>query len=149
MTDLPPIERTQDEKGPLVQVGDTEMRSFAELLKAAPQIADPKYVQGLAYLANHLSYGFDYSVIDSPGDFEEEYRARMAQEDATAPMVPGVVRLIDYGVPDFAEVAPPALEGDTLRFFAVASTLGFPYAVTVNLASGDTDYAPMTLTRQA
>ena len=56
-----------------------------------------------------------------------------------------MVRLRDYGVPDFARIEAPKFTDGKLTFYAVDTFLGLPYKVeTANLETAPS-YAPLPL----
>ena len=127
----------------------TKVTSVAGLLSQVPDLSAAEAVD-VAKAVNFLSQGTDFDVIETPDAFAEAYRAKLATEDPSAPWQEGVVRLSDYGVPDFSEIAAPVLSDGTLVYFARDTFLGLPYRVSVDL-TGDTvnvtddDYACLTL----
>lgn len=144
---LPRITLGLDDDGaPEVLVGeDRRAADLAGLLALVPGLAAPGAAAMLARAANHLAHGTEYEVITDPAAFEADFRARLAREDPAEPWREGVIRLCDYGVPDFAAIRPPALAGGVLSFHVVDGYLGLPYAARIPLAGGAPDYVPMPL----
>lgn len=136
-----------DEGKPVVLVGDLgdQAGSMEELLRL-PGMATPARAAELALAANHFAHGSEYRVITDPKAFEEAYRARLAREDANAAWQEGVVRLRDFGVPDFGAIHAPRLEGARLVFFAADTYLGVPYRVEAPSLLQAPEYAPLPLT---
>lgn len=146
--DLPEIALGLDGAArPVVLLGEAEEADdMAGLLRLAPALAGPAHALALARAANHFAAAAEYRVIENPAAFEAAYRARLAGEDPAAPFVAGVIRLRDFGVPDFTAITPPAFADGVLRFFAEHRFIGLPYrAETADLASPPV-YAPMPLT---
>lgn len=134
-----------DEAGrPVVWLGDATAADMAELLRRAPELASAAQALALARAANHFA-SRDYRLIEDPAAFEAAYRVRLASEDPQAPPEAGVIRLCDFGIPDFAAITLPALTGGVLRFFAEHRFLGLAYrAETADLAAPPV-YAPLPL----
>ena len=149
MVDQPPvIALGQDESGhALVLPGELgPAHTMAELMKMVPQLATPSGAVALAQAANHFAHGTEYRVIVDPKAFEAAYRARIGREDPQAEWQEGVVRLRDYGLPDFGKITAPRLAGGRLVFFAEDTFLGVPYQVELTDLTGAPDYHPMPLT---
>ncbi len=154
MTDTIPqiVAGIGDDGRPVVLVGETgeEAADLAALRAAAPGLVQPAGAAALAVAVNHLAQGRDFRVIEDPAAFEAAYRARLAQEDPAQPWRQGVFRLSDYGIPDFAAIAAPALHGQVLVFFAEDARLGVPYRIEVDFAQAapvvdDDSYRPLPL----
>lgn len=146
--DLPPLDLGLDDKGaPVVLLGRAgEAADMPGLLRLAKGMASPAHAAHLARAANHLAHGSDYRVILDPQAFAAAYRARLAQEDPQQEWREGVMRLSDFGVPDFASITPPRLEAGKLTFFAEDSFTGLPYqAETADLKAAPS-YTPVPLT---
>ena len=142
---LPPISLELSGSGaPYVIVGEQQVSDLETLLRLAPGLAAPEWVKARAQLTNHMATGFEYEVILDPQAFEAAYMAQYNTEDPDEDVGPGVIRLIHYGVPDFTEIAPPAMEGSTLVFYAREAHLGVPYRVEVP-EGGTATYTPMAL----
>jgi len=120
--------------------------NMAELLRIAPGLGSPAHAVDLARAVNHFKHGTDYRVIENPTEFANAYRARIEREDPAAEWQEGVIRLRDYGVPDFNQIQPPKLEGGKLTFYAVDTFLGVPYEVQAANLEAAPDYSPMPLT---
>ena len=139
-----------DGNAPIVYVDDERIATdLADLLRTAPGAVQPAGAGPLAHAVNHFAQGSAFAVIDDPDGFAAQYRKTLAAEDPNAPWQEGVVRLSDYGVPDFDEIAAPTLTGRTLVFCAVDTFLGLPYRVSVDLSAGraptDDDYRALDL----
>lgn len=152
MTDIEIILGLEDDGSPVVMVGEeeTEVTTIAALLAAAPGLTQPPAAAATARAINHLAQNAAFDVIEDPAAYEAQYRARLAQEDHNAPWAEGVMRLCDYGVPDFARIAAPAITDGQLVFFAANVIPGLPYRIAADLtgpdvAVGDANYTPMDL----
>lgn len=154
MTDaLPQVSLgTGDGSQAIVMIGDEDQEAsdLAGLFTLAPALKEPEAAQDAALAINHLAQGAAFDVILDPGAFAEEYKAKLAAEDPHAAWSQDVVRLHDYGIPDFAAIQPPATAGQHLVFFAVDSYLGVPYRVEVDLGApeitvSDDSYKAMDL----
>jgi hypothetical protein len=144
MADQPtPLDLGLDEAGaPVVLLGGSPpVRDMAALLRLAPGLAP----LALARAANHFAHGNEYQVIADPAEFAAAYQAKLAAEDPAAAWQEGVVRLRDYGVPDFASIAPPQLSGEGLVFFAIDVFLGLPYRVEATPAAVAPTYTALPL----
>jgi len=120
----------------VVMVGEDEVEAstLASLLTIAPELKQPEAAIETARAVNYISQGPAFQVINDPAAFEEQYRVKLASEDPSEPWSEGVVRLSDYGVPDFATIAAPTISGTVLTYFAVDDFLGLPYRVDVDFA---------------
>jgi hypothetical protein len=134
------------EARPIVLLEAGEAEDMADLLRLAPALAAPEHAPMLARIANHLAQAGEYTVIEDPAAFAAAYRARLAEEDPSEEWEEGVIRLSDFGVPNFEEITPPVLKGERLVFYAVHAFLGVPYkAETANLTATPS-YEPLPLT---
>jgi len=133
---------------PVVLLGTRgeQATDMATLLRLAPGIASPAHAADLALAVNHLAHGGEYRVITDAKAFEDAYRARLASEAPDAAWHEGVVRLRDYGVPDFAQVHAPSYASGRLTFFAVDMYLGVPYRVELADLLASPTYTPLPLT---
>lgn len=136
----------------VVMIGEaeTEATTLDKLFSLAPELKNPAAAVEAARAVNHLSQGQDFEVIEDPAAFEKKFRETLASEDPSAPWREGVIRLSDYGTPDFAAIKKPAMNGTVLTFFAEDTVLGLPYRVEVDLASvpirvTDGDYKALEL----
>lgn len=129
---LPPMEMDFSASGaPIVIVEQAEVGDVAGLLAAAPALMEPKWVLALAQMANHLAQGEDYELILDPAAFKAAYMASYEAEDPEEQVAPGAVRLHNFGIPDFAAIHPPKMEGTTLVYFAENIFMGIPYRATM------------------
>ncbi len=133
---------------PVVLLGTRgeQATDMATLLRLAPGLASPAHAADLALAVNHLAHSGEYRVITDPQAFEHAYRTRLAGEDPNAPWHEGVVRLRDYGVPDFTQVHAPSFTAGRLTFYAVDMYLGVPYRVELTDLLAAPTYAPLPLT---
>jgi len=152
MADLPPeIELgLAEQDAPVILTGANgdlvEARDMSGLLELLPALASPEHAADLARAVNHFAHASEYRVIDDPAAFAAAYRTQIASEDPTVEWREGVIRLSDYGVPDFAEIQPPLFRDGRLVFYAVDTFLGLPYRVEATELTAAPDYEPMELT---
>lgn len=123
----------------IVMIGEeeAEVNTLAKLLTFAPALKEPEGAAEAARAINYLSQGAAFRVIEDPATFEAQYRATLASEDTSAPWAEGVIRLSDYGVPDFTTIAAPQTSAARLVFYAVDDLLGLPYRVELDLSAAD------------
>ncbi|MCX7559756.1 hypothetical protein OS190_09270 [Sulfitobacter sp. F26204] len=123
----------------VVMVGaeEAEATTLATLMKLAPELRKPEAAAEAARAINYLSQGAAFRVIEDPAAFEAQYRKTLASEDPNAPWAEGVIRLSDYGVPDFTTIKAPGITGTVLTYFAVDDMLGLPYRIEVDLGSSN------------
>ena len=119
-----------------------ELADLAALQSRAPD-SPP---EALALVASALGApGYDAILV--PADYEALTLKRVENEDPKMPWRPGVMRIRDFGMPDFAEIDVPRRDGDTLIYFARDIHTGLPYRVTLPLGTvGDADISPLALT---
>ena len=142
---LPPIEFDTAAYGaPVVIVEETEARDLDGVLRLAPALASPDWLIAYAQVVNHLAQGARYDVIVDPEEFRTDYMAAYEAEDPNEPPAPGLIRLHNYGLPDFASIQPPHRDGAKLVFFAENITLGIPYRAEAD-ASGGVSYEPVDM----
>jgi hypothetical protein len=134
-----------DDGGKLVlPSGAGQAHDMKELLGMAPDLA--QHPLPLAQAVNHFAFGSRYHVISDPQKFEADYKAKLASEDPRQPFNERVMRLRDFGVPDFAAIKAPAVSGGHLVFYATESTLGVPYKVECATLTAQPHYTPVPLT---
>lgn len=144
---LPPMEMDFGANGaPVVIVEQAEVGDVAGLLAAAPALMEPKWVFALAQMANHLAQGEDYELIIDPAEFKAAYMAAYDAEDPDEQVAPGAVRLHNFGIPDFAAIHPPKMDGNTLVFFAENIFMGIPYRATMQ-PGAQPNYEPVAMTQ--
>ena len=132
----------------VVVAGQGEIADRGALLARFPGLVDDGTATTLARIVNHFAREFRYDVIEDPAEFERAYRERLAAEDPGAPYEDNKPRLRNFGVPDFASIVPPRLEGGRLVYFAVDRFLGVPYraeATVEGIEIGAPDYRPIEL----
>lgn len=132
---------------PAAFVGDTTFASLSDLLAQEPGLAEPGAATTLAQFVSHFARGDMYRVIDDPAAFEAAYQAQIAREDPNQLWQQNVMRLRDFGVPDFKAIKVPATIGGALEFFARDGATGLPYQVRVALEDlSAPDFRPLPLT---
>lgn len=142
---LPPISTMVNDAGtPIVIVGEAQVTNARELLDAAPALKDPEWIRVYANVLNHMAHGYKYELIIDPDEFQAQYMKEYEAEDPEAQAVPGLIRLHNYGIPEFDEIASPAYEGETLTFYVRENFLGIPYKATLGSFFLPT-YEPVTL----
>jgi hypothetical protein len=146
MTDaLPAIEMDFSPGGaPVVIVETVEVTDPAAILPLAPDLTKPEWVFAYTALVNHLAQGARFEPIYDPEEFKAAYMAKYDAEDPNEAPDQGVNRLHDFGIPDFAAITAPHMEGETLVFFAENTYMGIPYRAT--MAPGQQpDYQPVAI----
>lgn len=142
---LPPMEMDFGDNGaPVVIVEQAQVGDMAGLIEAAPALMEPKWVFALAQMANHLAQGDDYELIVDPEAFKAGYMEAYEAEDPEEQVGPGAIRLHNFGIPDFAAIHPPKMDGNTLVFFAENVFMGIPYRAEMK-AGGQPIYAPVAM----
>lgn len=142
---LPPISMRYDDGGaPIVIVEQARAQDLAEAVRLAPALSDPHWVRAYARVVNHLAHGARFTLIMDPAAFEATYRAAYEAEDPEQAPQAGVVRRRDFGIPDFAAIKPPEMQGSTLVFFAENTFMGLPYRVTL-VEGGTAQYDPVAI----
>lgn len=143
--DLPAIEVDFASNGaPVVIIGQVETFDPLEAIRLAPALVNPKWVRAYAQVVNHLAHGSDFDPIMDPAAFHTKYMATYDAEDPDEEVAPGAVRLHNFGIPDFTEIAPPAMVGTNLVFFAENVFMGIPYKV-VMAPGAQPQYVPLGL----
>lgn len=147
MAQEPQILLSFDDEGAAVVIVDgTETGDPAAMLDLAPGLKEPDGALLCAQALNHLAHEQTYAVIEEPEAFAAWYKERLASEDPEADWVEGTFQVSNYAAPDFGAIKPPAIEGDTLIFFAVNRQLGAVYAAKAGLGAGGSqipDYEPL------
>jgi hypothetical protein len=146
--EIPPLSLgLGDQNENLVLLEDTgQAADMAALLRLAPGLASAARALDLARAVNHFAQGTDFRLIENPAEFASAYRAQIEREDPAAEWQEGVVRLRDYGVPDFNQIESPKLAGGKLTFYAADAFLGVPYKVEAANLESAPNYTPMPLT---
>ncbi|MGV8989011.1 MAG: hypothetical protein ACOH2H_22430 [Cypionkella sp.] len=129
-----------------LKVGDETFDSLAALVARHPGFAKPEGAADLALAANHLHRGGDYDPILDPAAYEAAYRARLAGEDPSVGWSEGPQRLSDYGIPDFAQISAPQIDGEEIVFFAREALTGLAYRASASLNADTATYEPLRLT---
>ncbi|MBK0327025.1 hypothetical protein I5535_06910 [Rhodobacteraceae bacterium F11138] len=147
MTAISEIVPGHDPDGtPAAFVGDTCYTGLDQLLDAEPGLLAPDAASDLALYVNHFARDRDFVPIDDPQTYEKTYRARIESEDPAAPWQQNVMRLRDFGMPDFAEIRSAVLENGTLVFFAADALTGLPYRVCADVKRRTAPtYSPLAL----
>lgn len=133
---------------PVAIIEQTQEVGREAVLERYPGIASGEFTLELAKLVNHFAREYKYQVIEDIEAFEAGYRARIAEEDPDATWKQGVTRLRDYGMPDFAQMHRPRLDGGMLVFFAESQRLGVPYRVEAAVNGteiGEAKYEPVRM----
>ncbi|MCX7560260.1 hypothetical protein OS190_11830 [Sulfitobacter sp. F26204] len=145
---LPPISTIVNDQGaPVVIVGDAQVTNAKELIEAAPALQKPEWIRVYANILNHMAHGYKYELIIDPDEFQAQYMKAYEAENPEEKAVAGLVRLHNYGIPEFSEIAAPTYEGETLTFFVRENYLGIPYKATLGSYFLPT-YEPVTLTME-
>lgn len=134
-----------DDNKPVVFIDSEQATSMADLLSLAPEL-DKAEALLLAQIANHFAYDVQYIVIEDPKIFADKYMAQVKKEDSNVGWREGVIRLIDFGIPDFNEIKTPEYSDNKLVFYAVDAFLGVPYKVEVSDLKAAPTYNPLPLT---
>ncbi|NIZ63046.1 hypothetical protein DL239_18940 [Sedimentitalea sp. CY04] len=134
---LPNIDFVRTAEAEYVVIIDDAQKTadLTQLLTMVPGLAQPEAATTLAKAVNHISQGRGFSVITDPSAFAQAYNAQLAGEDVNTPWQEGVIRLVDFGVPDFDEIQAPSLVNDQLVFFARDGFTGLPYRVETSLGA--------------
>ena len=119
MTDLTEIVPSRNEEGErTAYLGEASFGSIDTLVAEVPELLEPDAATELARHVNNFARGSEYVLIEDPAEFAERYRAQLESEDPSQPWREGVMRLSDFGVPDFDEITTPRHDGETLVYFA-------------------------------
>jgi len=122
--------------------GKEELADLAAFQSRAPDAP----AETLAQVASALGKP-GYDAILDPAAYETLTRERIDNENANMPWQPGVMRIRDFGMPDFDAIQPPRRDGNTLTYHARDTHTGLPYQVVLPLgAPGDADISPLPLT---
>lgn len=122
--------------------GKEEITDLAGLQMRAPDIDTAQLVQ----LAIDLGPP-GYDPITDPAAYEAQVRAKIDGEDLSQPWREGVIRISDFGMPDFSQITAPERDGGTLRAPVRDRYTGLPYIMTLALGH-DTPprFAPLPVT---
>lgn len=125
--------------------------SVAGLISAVPGLMSADCAMELADAINHLAVGDGFELIRDPQAYQTAYEARLASEDPSQPWQEGVIRLTDFGRPDYDQIKVPFWNGTAVVYFAQDNFSGLPYRVEAVLAPaprnlGEDDYKALGLT---
>lgn len=127
----------------VVMIGNEEARTIADVMALSPNASPMNW----ADILNELAYEGDYAVIDDPAAFRAAYEATMAEEDPEKGWSQDAMRLRDFGIPDFTEIAAPSITGSNLVYFVRNTFTGLPYRAEMALsdATAEPTYTPLDL----
>lgn len=113
----------------LISEGETCIicRQLCELIDQLPQLHHKDNLLKLAKIANFFSQGTQYSVIDNPAEYINEYNQTIKEENVEWEHSP--YALCRYGTFDVSAIHLPRLKDNQLIFY-VRSRI--PYKVTLN-----------------
>ena len=147
MTDLTEIVPSRNEEGErTAYLGEASFGSIDTLVAEVPELLEPDAATELARHVNNFARGSDYVLIEDPSEFAERYRAQLESEDPSQPWREGVMRLSDFGVPNFDEITAPRHDGETLVYFAEYRATGLAYHASASLSAlAEPSYEPVPL----
>ena len=147
MTDLTEIVSSRNEEGErTAYLGEASFGSIDALVAEVPELLEPDAATELARHVNNFARGSDYVLIEDPSEFAERYRAQLESEDPSQPWREGVMRLSDFGVPNFDEITAPRHDGETLVYFAEDRATGLAYRASASLSGlAEPSYEPVPL----
>lgn len=128
----------------VVMIGEKgEASSLQDLLALAPDASPLNWAKVL----NELEYSGAFTVIADPEGYQRDYIGQIEAEDPGQPWQEGVIRLRDFGMPDFSQISTPSISGGHLVYFVSDDTTGLPYRAEADLAPGSAApvYAPLDL----
>lgn len=117
----------------IAATSDAVFETIQEVTAAFPDLLKPEGIADLARLATHFAHGSAFRMIHDPIAFETLYRARIEAENPSEPWQQSRPRLIDGGLPDFADITAPTRSGSTLSWTVEDDFTGLPYRATVLL----------------
>lgn len=128
-TELPEIALgiDPDTGGPFAMIGDERLTEWSAVLEACAAAGAGSDAPTIARLFGHFARPLSYEPIDDPAEFEARFREALVSEDHDRGWVQSSPRLGDFGIPEFASIHPPRIEGDRLVFFARDTFTGMPY----------------------
>lgn len=142
---LPPISMQYDQTGaPIVIVEQARAADLADVIRLAPALSDPHWVRAYARVVNHLAQGDKFGLIVDPAAFEAKYRAAFDAENPDEEPQAGVMRLRNFGIPDFGAIKPPEMQGGDLVFYAENTFMGIPYRA-VMAEGAEPVYTPVAM----
>lgn len=127
----------------VVLIGNHEARTIADVVALSPNAAPTNW----ADILNELASRGDFEVIDDPAAFRVAYEATFTEEDPEKGWSPDVMRLRDFGMPNFDEITTPRIDDGLLVYFARDAYTGLPYRAEMPL-NGDVaepTYEPLDL----
>ena len=139
------VELEFDDEGdgtPIIVINGETVKDIHRIIEIEPRYGNPQWVSGYSQLVNHLSEGYDHELILDAQEFKKKYMEKYNSEDPNEEVGPGVIRLRNFGIPDFSLIAPPEYQGDTLVFFTENVFMGIPYKVTMKKAEAP-QYEPV------
>lgn len=134
----------------IILIGNTQCMTASDIVRTAPQGVSQQNAGAFAKAVNYLACGTAFRVIEAPQDYENNYRCRIATEDPSRPWTEGVMRLCDFGTPEFLAIEPPKIADRKLSFYAEDVITALPYVVHLDFSAESArltqgDYAPMPL----
>jgi hypothetical protein len=148
MTDFSNITTGLDTESarPIAATSEEVFEDIGAAVAAFPGLTAASAVSDLARLVTHFARGGLFSVIQDPGAFADAFRARIDSEDPAQPWQQSAPRLADAGLPDFAEIRAPLLEGNTLTWTVKDGFTGLPYRAETTLdALDNASFSPLPL----
>lgn len=97
------------------------------IIKAIPDLANPKQLEPLACLVNFMAKGEEYQIIENTKQFQEEYLNQIEFERNSLDYIPD--RLIDHGIFDVKVMHSPRIINDEFIFFVKNMQSGIPNRV--------------------
>jgi hypothetical protein len=136
------VELKRRKGGKVVVVnGSEEFDELSALLLRAPDADAATLAKVIAHLGPP-----GYEVIEEPDRYAEDFAAKLATEDPDEPWRDGVVRLRDFGVPEFDSIVVPHRAGTHLTYFARDTYTGLPFRTEITLGTAaDVQYQPLPL----
>lgn len=102
---------------PAVEYKGHAYNSLAELIAAAPFLAESKYLQHYVRVANFLFTGLDFLVIENAEEYKQRYLRNAGKLTK------------EYGIYDPSSIKEPYVENGKLIFFAENNSSAVPYKV--------------------
>ncbi len=134
----------------IILISSMQCMSVFDIVQTAPQSITQQNAGAFAKAANYLACGTAFRVIEAPQEYESNFRSRIATEDPSQPWTEGVMRLCDFGTPEFSAIEPPQIADKKLSFYAEDLVTGLPYVVRLDFGAESArlmpgDYVPMPL----
>lgn len=111
--------------------------SLQTLTTALPELLAPDHVEEFARIANFLSSGMEYVVIEDIPAFQRNYRRRIWQEKSS--MSHTLPRLSDFGVFNLNGLRDPDVIDGTVVFYVEQNGTGVPYKATFSTSPNATE----------